>query len=183
VKPYENIVTFESMVIGFADAVERFQAAEFDPVAAYNALFEALNWTVALDDRARKHWAPEGKPLDWAWRKRLGHGAEVLGGVRYARNRVHHQWSDAMTSTFRPTEFVPWMWRPEAELPQGDEPDPRGEASYVKHLEGRPVQGCLDVANAVFYTLQILLEPHTIRAIRTAEEPSFPVPERDLAHP
>src|SRR5450755_3053386 len=95
----ENIV--------FTDSVARFERYEFDPIAAYNALFEALNWAVAMDDRVGKHWAPDGKPLDWAWRERLGRGVEVMGGVRYARNRVHHQWSDAMTSTLRPTEVAP----------------------------------------------------------------------------
>jgi hypothetical protein len=55
------------------------------------ALFETLNWAVALDERVGTHWLPDGKPLGWKWRQRLGHGAEIMGGVRFARNSVHHQ--------------------------------------------------------------------------------------------
>jgi hypothetical protein len=93
-----NIVTFKWMLDGYTDAAARFDAAEktHDPQGTYMALFETLNWAVALDERAGTHWLPDGKPLGWKWRQRLGHGAEIMGGVRFARNSVHHQWSDAL---------------------------------------------------------------------------------------
>jgi hypothetical protein len=169
----ENIVTYESMLIGFTDAAARFDAAaaERNPITATNALFETLNWAVALEDRIRQHWAPDGKPLNWKWRKRLGRGVpEIMGGVRFARNRVHHQWSDAMVVNTRtlPYKFpllVPeWIWRPTEDLPKGDSPDPAGEAGYREYLDGRPVKLCLDILNGAFYTLQFWLEPHTARA-------------------
>ena len=76
--PEENIVTVESMLIGYTDAAARFDRAakdaDQDPIAVYNALFEVLNWAVALDDRVGEHWRPDGgdQPLGFAWRDRLG---------------------------------------------------------------------------------------------------------------
>jgi hypothetical protein len=97
-KPYaDNIVTFGMLLRGYAQAFERFSLAtrERDEVTTFVPLFEALNWAVALDDRCAQHWAPEGEPLGFAWRDRVT-GAEVMRGVRWARNGVHHQWSDAL---------------------------------------------------------------------------------------
>jgi hypothetical protein len=42
--------------------------------------------------RPREHWKPDGQLLGWKWRERVGHGAEIMGGVRFVRNSVHHQW-------------------------------------------------------------------------------------------
>jgi len=163
-KPYGNIVTYESMLIGFTDAVSRFEdpAAMDDPVISYNALFEAIAWAVALDGRIGQHWVPDGKPLREGWRESLGHGATVMAGVRFARNRVHHQWSDAIAAT-PSAGAITWTWRPADELPVGR--NPTGEDVYREHLECRPIIGCLTVLNGAFYTLQFLLEPHTARAL------------------
>ena len=65
-KPYDdNIQTFAAMFDGYHQALTRLEAAGTwdEPAPAFIALFEALNWAVALDDRAGEHWAPEGKTL------------------------------------------------------------------------------------------------------------------------
>jgi hypothetical protein len=161
-KPYEDIVTFESMLIGFTEALNRLDAAGGDPILVYNALFEALNWAVALDERVGKHWVPDGEPLSWKWRARLGPPADVMAGVRFARHRVHHQWSDAVMATHSVQgEFVAWAWRPLEDLPHGR--DQRGEDIYRDSLQGRPVQAALNVVGGAFLTLMRMLEPHTLR--------------------
>jgi hypothetical protein len=71
----------------------------------FQALFEALNWAVALDERTAAHWAPEGTPLGWHWRERFASGP-LIQAVSYARNSVHHQWSDALVWT-PPAEVTP----------------------------------------------------------------------------
>ena len=84
-QPYDdNIVTFQILFEGFTGARDRFHAAKTnrDPGPAFVALFEALNWAVALDDRRRMHWAPDGKALDWKWRDRVP-DAPVLAGVPF----------------------------------------------------------------------------------------------------
>lgn len=45
-------MTFEAMLVGYTEALDRFDEAskKRDPVATYTALFEALNWAVAIDD-------------------------------------------------------------------------------------------------------------------------------------
>jgi hypothetical protein len=162
----QNIVTYESMLVGYTDAVSRFQAVVKgrNPITAFVALFESLNWAVALDERVGKHWVPCRESLGREWRERLGRGAEIMGGVRFARNRVHDQWSDAMVADGGSREeFVDWVWRPADDLPKGRRPDADGEVAYREYLENRPVKLCLDVLNGVFLTLQFLLEPHTAR--------------------
>lgn len=180
VKPYENIVTFESMMVGFAESLNRLDDVAGDPIFAYNALFETLNWSVALDDRVGKHWAPDGKPLGWRWRRRLGPEAEVMAGVRFARNRIHHQWSDAIVAAVGPNgEFRSWSWREVDDLPTGL-PDPHGEAVYRDALQGRTVQAALNVVGGAFLTLKSMLEPHTIpRAASTGVNPLIAEQEDD----
>ena len=173
-KAYENIVTFEAMVVGYIDAAGRFNRAtgRGQGTLAYVALSEALNWAVSLEDRTRRDWAPDGEPVGWEWRERLPN-TEVMAGVRFARNRVHHQWADAMVIEQRtyPYKFpllVPeWKWRPANDLPPGDQkhPDPDGEAAYRRFLEGRQVSVALDDLSGVFYTLQMLLEPASVQQL------------------
>lgn len=164
----QNIVTYESMLIGYTAAVARFETAVKDrnPITALVGVFESLNWAVALDERIGKHWVPCGESLGREWRGRLSRGAEIMDGVRFARNRVHHQWSDAMVAEDGSRgEFVDWVWRSATELPKF-RPDVNGEAVYRDHMQGRPVKLCLDVLDGVFLTLQFLLEPHRARTAR-----------------
>jgi hypothetical protein len=184
VKPYDqNIATFEAMFNGYVDALNRFEVAAktHDPVATYVPLFEALNWAVALDDRTAAHFVPDGKPVGYRWRERIPN-AEFMGGVRFARNSVHHQWSDALKLDHSaaqlpatlPSEFFEWVWRPAAELPNPDKkPRAADKRIYVEHLEGRAARIVLDVLGGAFYTLQHLLEPHTIRRAAPGELPAF----------
>jgi hypothetical protein len=163
VKPYENIVTFESMMIGFTEALNRLDAVSGDPILAYNALFESLNWAVALDERVGEHWVPDGEPLSWKWRARLGPEVELMSGVRFARNRIHHRWSDVIFASVTPSGgFRAWMWRPVEDIPEG-RPDPTGEAMYRDRLQGAPVQVALNVVGGAFLALLSMLEPHTVR--------------------
>jgi hypothetical protein len=71
----------ETLLLGYEQAVARFHAARLarDPAAAFIPLFEALNWAASIDES-----------LGY-----LDHGE--LQGLRFTRNRVHHQWADAST--------------------------------------------------------------------------------------
>ena len=157
--PYEHlrIVTFEAMFIGYADAAERFAVAAEgrDPIAAYIPLFEALSWAYALDDRTGAHFVPDGKPLGLDWRKRIPN-ADIMAGVRYARNSVHHQWSDAMVldegplrlPEALPAKFFEWVWRPADELAEPDKkPHPESEQIYREQLGDGP-SGCVSMSSA-----------------------------------
>jgi hypothetical protein len=168
VKPYtENIVTFRMLHSGYVAAAARFAAAakQRDGDASFQPLFEALNWAVALDDRIRAHWAPEGKPLNWRWRERVP-GAELVEGLRWVRNGVHHQWSDALVLSegfqFPLTfglVFFEWVWRPAMDLPELGRPNAGGRTAYQQHLAGRPARVTLDTLTGVFAFLANLLEP------------------------
>jgi hypothetical protein len=167
-----NVLTVEEMLIGYTDAVSRFEDAARlgNAVVARLAVCEALEWAVKLEDRVRAHWAPDGgDPLNWSWRTRLPN-AEVMAGFRFVRNRVHHQWADALVLvdggitfpiTF-PARFSEWHWRLADELPPEDPKHPAHpdeERAYRDLLEHRPVRHTLDLLGGVFFTVQRLLEP------------------------
>jgi hypothetical protein len=108
---------------------------------------------------------------------RIG-GAEVMRGVRFARNSVHHQWTDALVTSpladVTPRNFVGGtdafgfarpeaeslgsVWRDADELPKAQRRDAAGEATYRKALEGRPAALILQELQRVFWQLWQLLE-------------------------
>lgn len=86
--------------------------------------------------------------------ERVGHSTESMGGVRFVRNSVHHQWADAfrVDSAGRtypktyPGAYFEWVWRPADELPApGQKPRKGDEHIYRLQMEGRPVRVALDV--------------------------------------
>lgn len=162
--------TFATMFEGYRRALERFHAAVKgqDAVEAFIPLFEALNWAVALDERTAKLWAPDGKVLGWSWRERVP-GAEVMAGVRFARNRAHHQWADALVldeghrqyPRSYPVVYFEWVWRPASGLPPGH-PDAAGEELYRGRLEGRAARASLGELSEAFAFLRRVLEPSSL---------------------
>lgn len=170
-RPYaEAIVTFRVMLRGYGEALARFREAAGgqDPAASFVALFEVVNWAVALDDRCGEHWAPEGQPLGREWPSRLAN-AEAVRAVRFARNRVHHQWAEALeldTSGARsplrdPLRSFEWVWRGLNELPSTppDRRDPQGEERYRRLLAGQPAESTLMVLHEAYRQVADLLEP------------------------
>jgi hypothetical protein len=89
-------VQVRMMLDRYRQALWRLQEAVKHPESApvFWALFETLNWAVALDDLIAEIWRPAGAREGFEWRSRM-RGAEVLDGVRYVRNRVHHQWANS----------------------------------------------------------------------------------------
>lgn len=136
-------VDAETLGFGLNRAIERFEQARFSeshqPIFA--SLFEFLNWTASIDE-----WLGEHR-TDWAAARSR---SDTLLGVRYARNRVQHQWADAMKLdgsggqfplTF-PITFYEWRWREESELPPPprEHENPKGEAAYEATLAGEPIR-------------------------------------------
>lgn len=125
-----------------------------------NAVFEALNWSVTLDERIRH----ESKGEDWT----VGlEGGNVIRALRYARNSVHHDWSAALNIGLAPDAFlaphatvfgITWV----DELAVG-RPDRRGAAAYADTLAGRNVGETLLAASKVC--------EEGIRALRAANAP------------
>jgi len=137
---------------GFEQARGRFVAAldDVEGNSAYFALFEALNWAVSLDELVAKT-----SPAGWKWRDGAVDG-DLVRALRYARNRVHHQWADAIR--FQPDDSsssgrlglmvlgrarlggigtpASWRWRALPELPPATRPDADGEAAYGRLLAG-----------------------------------------------
>ena len=124
-----------ALLRGYAAAYGRLVTAmqEPDELAAFAPLFETLNWAVTIDDAAGTHSVPAGEPLKEGWRERI-RGAGVMGGVRFARNRVHHQWAEAVVMDEGgrryprryPLRYHEFPWRPIAELPR-----PRSSSSRL----------------------------------------------------
>ncbi|HZJ07048.1 MAG TPA: hypothetical protein VFD59_16460 [Nocardioidaceae bacterium] len=171
-KPYANrIVTFRVLLGGYEQAVERFGEASRtrDPVRVFAPLFEALNWAVVLDDQAREHWAPEGVPLGWSWRTRV-EGGDFVSAIGFVRNRVHHQWADALTLSdgfssplVAPLVSHEWRSRRLVDLPGADTPGAKNAADaaadYEHLLATKPARLALAVLFVPFRRLADMLEP------------------------
>lgn len=116
-------------------------------------LFEALNWATSLDERIHKDWPFANSRR---WYESVAWGATVPA-VRFARHRVHHQWSQAFTlddEDYRdfPVRMAPWVWVWKPELPPAprNHRDEGGERLYRERLAGEVVNGALVVLMYVF---------------------------------
>jgi hypothetical protein len=164
-----GVQTYSAMFLGFGAAAVRFTHAveRGEPLGVYVALFEALNWAVVLDDRTASMWAPDGEVLGWSWRDRIG-GGEMLRGVRFARNSMHHDWSEVLElDEVRHGEssrvLQEWAWRPVDRLPSRGKEEADAEAVYVDQLAGRMVRSTLVGLITGFGLLRELLEPSLAR--------------------
>lgn len=162
--PADSSVRFGILLSGYAGAYRRLADAipERDEAAVFHALFETLNWAVTIDQAAGEQWLPAGKPLKQGWREKI-HGAQAMAGVRFARNRVHHQWAAAVeidTSGRRyplryPRRYFEVIWKPSAELPAGND---EGRERYDALLAGEPVDVTLHILGEVFDDVWEFLE-------------------------
>jgi hypothetical protein len=121
-----------------------------DPADAFIAIFDALNWAVAIHDRLDHELGD-----DWDVNDPDG---DVVEGFRYARNIVHHEWLDAlyMTDGFvlpspLPVGFFEWRWIPTLEGSKH-----RGRQEYHDRLADQPVR----------FTLATLADVHGRAASR-----------------
>jgi hypothetical protein len=145
---------------GYQQATWRFEdaATREEHLQAFFALFEALNWAHALDDLIGKVFVPEGEPEGEGWRRWVAGGEGVLGAFRWVRNRVHHQWADALaphpgtTKRILPFDGGPQVWRSADDLPtgRGGSGERRGRELYEQHFAGQPVAYALREVDRVF---------------------------------
>lgn len=125
-----------------------------------NAVFDALNWSVTLDERIRH----ESNGLDWT----AGiEGGSVIRALRYARNSMHHDWSAALDIGLAPSEFLAphttvfgITWVDELTV---ERPDRRGAVAYADTLAGRNVGETLLSAGKIC--------EEGVRALRAANAP------------
>lgn len=145
--------TLAWLVDGYTAARARLRAAAAphppDPRATFQPMFETLNWAVTIDDYAR---CRQKRPFD----------DKVLAGIRFARNRVHHQWADALEpehlrsissvagSETRRRDASWWFWKPASILPRAKRRHRRGKQEYRSELEGHLVDEALDHLEALF---------------------------------
>lgn len=152
-------VKFETLFNGYVAAHSRFDEVRIDrdTEATFHSLFEALNWAVAMDDHIRLHWKPEGDQLGWKWRDYLDEKQRAaIKGIRFVRNRVHHQWADALQldtgglqfPAVFPLVFHEWSWTSAEKIPPGN--DDRGIDDYRSTLQGKPARLSLSVLGQVY---------------------------------
>jgi hypothetical protein len=135
---------------GFERASQRFHAVMngTDRDAAFIPLFEVLSSAACLDERFQDLLPPSPTGGTF-WSDDFSHG-DTVKGIRFARNRVHHQWADALgfsLGTRGPRQAVgEWRWRPT--LPSGR--NRKFEAEYEREVAGNPVRVTLDQLNDCF---------------------------------
>jgi hypothetical protein len=95
-----------------------FLEDELVTLERYLALFEALNRGVRLDDRLTRDWPFEEISFG-EYRCDEFAGGDLIRGLRYARNAVHHDWSpafeaDPVEQVFQQRVELLWLpWRSE----------------------------------------------------------------------
>ena len=140
-------IPYAWLVGGFEQALERLRQAiiQGDEEVAFRSLFETLHWAVSA--------------LDYLQKRKVKVTDPHLKGLVLPRNRVHHQWADALerreleppqivkalaenqSRIAAPGAIVDWYWRDANDLPSGD--SDRGLVEYRDHLAGEQVASTL----------------------------------------
>src|SRR5438094_3494121 len=147
----------EWMVEGYLTAVERLleviRSGDAGDKETFLPLFEALNWAASVD----MFFIDNGRPIQ----------DDLLTGVRFARNRVHHQWELALrrydspgvpmvhlaTGSSRligPPPGFWWYWVDANQLPRGRQ---GGKNAYVARLAGKEADTTLKALRPIFERL------------------------------
>jgi hypothetical protein len=136
------------LVEGYRRALARFTASadrRDEPRERFIPLFETLHWAVAI----MNYSGDESPELD----------DDLLRGLRFARNRVHHQLAEAIeprdvpfasvvtnrrggSRIIAPPTVLAWFWKPPDQLPAGRK-DRKGEEAYRLHLADKRVEEAL----------------------------------------
>ena len=161
-RPDNPRVSLRSMLREFDESLSRLEDRRPGSEPAFGPLFETINWAIALDERIASDWLPEGRPLGPAWHKRVD-GAELLPVLRLLRNRLAHQWSDALVVGPAPVTpgGVDWIWRPMAEIKPG-RTDPTAERVHREHFAGKRVADVLHRIRAPLAHVVAFMEPAPI---------------------
>lgn len=145
------VVTTETLLKGFEQGHARVRCAArglaWQPM--YFAIFETLNWAASLDDRLHK--PRSGNSLE----------DDHLNGLRYARNRTHHQWANALVFDTGATAVLGHMtlgraqlgrahpsitWRLADDLPPpSPDRDEKLKRAYARSLQTCEVSASLEV--------------------------------------
>ena len=151
------------LIDGYEQACKRFYSSMngSDRDATFMPLFEALSWIVCIDERLQSVWKAAPTNPSRLWSDGFTHG-DTVKGVRFARNRVHHQWADALWLSLgaqlpRKLPFMlgEWRWRPE--LPPGRNNE--FEAEYKHYVAGNPARVTLSELSQCFAEARVALLP------------------------
>lgn len=150
-----HVINVDQLVIGFVGAHDRFRTAAGGnrPGDTLYPLFEALNWSVATDDRLTEDLRSTtgNVAADWTGKLRQ-RDRDLVVALRAARNVVHHRWETLIEGTW--TGNNPrgsWVWQPLGQHAQGPRGKPRrGSGEYASTLDGLDVERSLEALRRIF---------------------------------
>jgi hypothetical protein len=152
------------MLEGFRLATERYHAAMSDPDyrRMLLALFEALNWATALDDRLKDDWKHSQPKGVGVWPEGFTH-RDTIRGLRYVRARVHHQWAAAIYRSWVGAPYPPvrdpeWRWLPAQHLLPPPPKHRHFRDEYDWQLAAEPVRDTLGGLDECFSEAVTALE-------------------------
>lgn len=135
---------------GYRRALARFREAsernDRSPIETFVPVFEALNWAASAEEGLRVRLGADTRSAPFR-------------GLRFVRNRVHHQWADAIrVEEYQVESWVgpigisgmtfDWFWKPVENLPDAERTDTSGETAYVNDLADKPVRDALNAVEA-----------------------------------
>lgn len=150
-------ISIDFLLSGFKEAYKRTRDTknEKDPEKLFHCLFETLNWIVAIDDRLRSDKHDDS----WFDQYRInGDEGNFIRALRFARNRVHHQWADIVFNTpggqlpmQLPAALHEWRWEKLSNLPPAlpHFADYEGKLLYLLLLEDQPARMALQKVASV----------------------------------
>jgi hypothetical protein len=128
-----------------------------NPEVTLKSVGHTILWACALDEFYKKKY-PNYESL-----RKSDLKSEVVAGIRYARNRAIHQFTQLLYITdgaelpaLLPMPFFEIRWKEVADLPVPDKgyENRELEAFYTKHLENKPVRHAFEDLKEYFERME-----------------------------
>lgn len=128
-----------------------------DPEVTLKSVGHTILWACALDEFYKKKY-PNYESL-----RKSDQKSEIVAGIRYARNRAIHQFTQLLYITegaelpaLLPMPFFEIRWKEATNLPLPDKGHKNEglEKCYTKHLENKPVRHAFEDLKGYFERME-----------------------------
>lgn len=128
-----------------------------NPEVTLKSVGHTILWACALDEFYKKQYS------NYESLRKSDQKSEIVAGIRYARNRAIHQFTQLLYITegaefpaLFPIPFFEIRWKEVADLPVPDKghENKNLEEFYIKHLENKPVRHAFEDLKGYFERIE-----------------------------